>query len=208
MEKVESFSPFVHFHLKSVDNVIWQHDPTAWRLFELLLVWSYPNGVWSGGRFELAKKCGFKNTTTYEALKRLAKAKMLTLTPNNRYTTYSICNWGKYQNLGNTKPDNRPTTDRQQTDTYNVIGEVRVKSVVGKFDRDYVTSNMPQYQLKYPKVDVQHEWEQCENYYGAHGIPIKDWNKAFWGWLGRARSPKLLPREKTQMEKDLEWLNS
>lgn len=112
---------WVKLYVKTISNPIWQHDDTAWKMFELLLMLAYPTGVWSGGRFQLAELSKLADTTLYKALKRLKNAEMVTLVSNNKYTTISICNWEKYQGYSNTKDEqqsnNKVTTNEQQSNT-------------------------------------------------------------------------------------------
>ena len=82
------------------DNPIFNTDRTAWHIFEILLL-NCDNGVWAGGRYQLSRLSNIRGVTLYKALKRLEKAKMVTLTSNTRYTTIHICKWSDYQGAGN-----------------------------------------------------------------------------------------------------------
>lgn len=121
------------FYRSTQFNKIWKHDPTAWRVFEaLMLLCNRHNGVWEGGRFQLSKFCSLKPTTTYQALKRLEKEKMVTLTSNNKYTIIYISKWIEYQSGDDTserqQDDNRMTTKRQQNDTLTISKKKELRS--------------------------------------------------------------------------------
>ena len=114
-------------------------------------------GIWEGGRFQLAEKCGLKPTTTYATLKRLKKHKMMTLSSNNKYSTISIVNWHKYQGNGDSTDDNTMTTRRQQDDTLTRSKEVKNKRIKKDFEE---TSRNPKYR----------EW--C---FTKKDIPFREW---------------------------------
>jgi len=124
---------WIKFHKKTIDNNIWQRDLTAWHIFETLLLISN-NGKWEGGRFQLAELSHIKPITTYKSLKRLEKAKMVTLTSNNKYTSIYICNWWKYQEKNNNTDNNKVTTKEQQSNTINKIIDNRYKDNITNKD--------------------------------------------------------------------------
>jgi len=134
---------WIKLHRRILDNDIWRFDYTAWRVFEtLLLLCNRKDGVWKGGRFQLAGWCGDMNPSTcYAALVRLKNAKMITLSSNNKYTTFRICKWEDYQGNGNTKgqqPDNNQITTRQHS---NKNKEVRSKNIttISEVDKKLLT---------------------------------------------------------------------
>jgi hypothetical protein len=100
-----------------------RYDPTAWRLFEtLMLLVDKESGVWQGGRHQLSSADGYlKDSAIYKALLRLKKAKMVTLSSNSRFTTIRICNWSDYQVVGNSSGNNKVTTKYQQSNTLTRI---------------------------------------------------------------------------------------
>lgn len=125
---------WVRLHRKSINNKMYKYDPTAWRLFNhLLLIADWETGVWSGGRFQLADQLNEKSITTYKALKRLEKAKMVTLVSNNKYTDIYICNWSDYQTDSNNKSNNKVTTGEQQSNNkVTLYKEIRNKEIRNK----------------------------------------------------------------------------
>jgi hypothetical protein len=101
---------------------MWQYDHNAAIVFlTLLLLADKKKGEWAGGRHQLAERVGLKSTTTYQALKRLEKAKMVTLSSNNKYTVVHLCNFKKYQQVDDKSNDNQMTTRRQPDDTLTRI---------------------------------------------------------------------------------------
>lgn len=113
---------WVKLHRQVMTNEIFRHDRTAWHIFQvLLLVCDKKTGKWSGGRFQLADLCNENPATTYKALKRLEKAKMVTLSSNNKYTTIYICKWKDFQDTGNTSSNNKVTTGEQLGNTLTRI---------------------------------------------------------------------------------------
>lgn len=125
---------WVKLHRKTLLNDLWRHDKTAFNLFQtLLMLVDSKSGAWSGGRFQLGEAYGDINPSTlYKALKRLEKAKMVTLDSNTRWSTISICKWNDYQDNGNTKREqpsnNQVTTSSQPSNTLTRIREVRSKN--------------------------------------------------------------------------------
>lgn len=116
------------FYRSTQYNRIWKRDHSAWRVFEgLMMLCDRQTGRWEGGRFQLAEFCGLNPNTTYSAIKRLEKEEMLTLSSNNRFTTFYICNWIEYQTHDNTPSqqlDNNSSTTGQHS---NKKKELRIK---------------------------------------------------------------------------------
>lgn len=102
---------WVKLHRQSLDNKLFKHDIYAWHVFETLLMLVDKNtGIWEGGRVQLGFYSGLKPITAYMASMRLVKAKMITLSSNNKYSTFSICNWEKFQSVDNSTDNNAITT--------------------------------------------------------------------------------------------------
>jgi len=117
---------WIKLHRKTVDNEIYQHDPTAWRVFcHFLLIVDHRTGSRNFGRFQIARELGINPNTLYSALKRLENAKMITQAGNNKFTILSICNWHEYQSLDNNAINNPSTTNQQQINTKQ---ELRTKN--------------------------------------------------------------------------------
>jgi hypothetical protein len=172
---------WIKLHRKVLGNKIFNFDKTAWNIFEFLLL-DCDDGKWSGGRFQLAKLCGFKPTTTYRALQRLKNAKMVTLKSNNKYTDIYICNWNKYQLRDDSVNDNKVTTKCQQSDTL-----YRIKN---KELRNINTIGIAELQKKFPTKDVKQEYEKAKDYLASTGRRYKDYHAFFRNWLRRAKDVK------------------
>jgi hypothetical protein len=126
---------WIKLHRKILQNEIFRQDRTAWHIFEvLLIICDKEKGLWSGGRFVLADLCKEKPSTMYKAIKRLEKAKMVTLSSNNRFTTIHICKWKEYQGNGNTSGNNQVTTKEQPS---NTITRIENKELRNNYKRGF-----------------------------------------------------------------------
>ncbi|MGI0060391.1 MAG: hypothetical protein ACREBJ_11560, partial [Nitrosotalea sp.] len=115
---------WVKLYRSTLKNDIFLFDPTAWRVFEVLLLsCDRKTGSWKGGREDLSLLCrtAGKSTTIYKATLRLEKAGMITKVSNSRFTTYYICNWELYQENGSQPSNSRVTAESH----YNNNKEVR-----------------------------------------------------------------------------------
>lgn len=177
---------YVRLYRKTLDCDVWKHDKNAWLIFMYLLMKvDRETGSYDTGRFALAEQINMKSGTTYKALKRLEKAKMVTLASNNKYTKITVSNWKEYQ-PDNTNGNNTVTTGEQpgnNTVTLNKKRELRIKN------RDSVSEKIEDFQIQFPKIDVPHEWEKCVDYYVGKGKQVKDWQATFRNWL-RSEIPK------------------
>lgn len=123
---------YIKLWRQTLSNQVFKKDPTAWRVFEVLLMISdWDSGRWDGGRHVLSAISGVKATTLYKALKRLEKADMVTLRSNNKYTTIHICKWEKYQSDSNTSGNNKVITKGYQSNNkvtlYKEVKKLRSK---------------------------------------------------------------------------------
>lgn len=119
---------WIKWHLDAMDNEMFYNDWTAWHLFEYLCLMAYrgkPQGVVVTGRDKIAKHIGGNSSTIYKALKRLEKAKMVTVSVTGRKSTIYICNWVYYQHGGNSS-SNRKVTEREQNG--NTLNKNKIKN--------------------------------------------------------------------------------
>ena len=122
---------WIKLYRKLLDNEFLRKDGNAFIVFiRLLLIVDRKTGQWAGGRFQLSELTGLKPTTVRKSALRLQNAKMVTLSSNTKYTTFSICNWANYQGNGDTSSDNKVTTKGQQSDTLTRSGELRSKESI------------------------------------------------------------------------------
>lgn len=141
---------WIKLYRKTKENSIFIHDPTAWRIFEwLLMSVDKKTGQYDTGRFEIEKLLKVKSQTAYKALLRLKKHKMVNIQSNNKYSTITICNWKKYQGYSNTSSNNKVTTKSQQSNnkvTLNKNRELRIKNntkvLVAKPLKEFGNSNI------------------------------------------------------------------
>lgn len=115
-------SGFVKLWEETIYNDVWCDDPTAWRIFEYLLISAYrgkPQGTTSKTTQQITDACfphDGKNSTTYSAIRRLEKAEMIKTKSTNRKTTFKIQNWWKYQGNGSLGK-NEAKTEQERSKT-------------------------------------------------------------------------------------------
>lgn len=108
---------WIKWYRQTTENEIFMHDHTAWFVFEVLLaIVDKEKGFWSGGRYQLARKCELSPGTLRHAIDRLKKAEMIDVTPTKRYSKYKVRNWSKFQQTEATYPTevNSQTEARQK----------------------------------------------------------------------------------------------
>lgn len=99
---------FVKLWEDTIYNDVWMYDPTAWRIFEYLLITAYrgkPQGTTSKTTQQITNACfpqDGKNSTTYSAIRRLEKYDMIKTESSSRKTVFKITNWWKYQGKSST----------------------------------------------------------------------------------------------------------
>ena len=127
---------WIKLYRKTLDNPVFRFDPTAWRIFELLLLLADREGVVVTSRKRLAQQVSNNENTIYKALMRLSVTGMVTLSSNNRFTTIHICKWREYQGVGNSKSNrfgnNQVTTGEQPSNSPSYIyknKEVRIENI-------------------------------------------------------------------------------
>jgi hypothetical protein len=76
-------------------------------------------GQFSAGRFQLAEWSGLSEQSVRTSLKHLHDLNMVTSEPTNKFTVYTIVNYGQYQDCDDTTnqqlTNNQPTTNQQLT---------------------------------------------------------------------------------------------
>lgn len=126
---------WIKLHRRSLNNPLFR-DITAWHIFEFCLLKADRNGVFTVGRHQLEDWTGIKGTTAYKALKRLEKAKMVTVSVTFGKYGFSeilILNWEKYQlqkNDSNSFSDEKVTNECPIS---NTLQEYRIKN------KEYIT---------------------------------------------------------------------
>lgn len=131
---------------KVKNSELFLQDPTAWRVFEYLLMSvDYKTGKYTSGRNRDAMFLRIKPTTFYQALLRLSRNwKSIDIKSNNKFSTISILNWHKYQHTDDTSNDIKLTTNRQQNDTNQEVKNIRIKE-----ERELITQDEKEKLLSY-----------------------------------------------------------
>lgn len=114
---------------KSKDCEIFLQDPTAWRVFEYLLMSAdFKTGIYTSGRDRDSMYLRLKPTTFYQALIRLSRNwKCIDIKTDNKKSTITILKWKQYQQDNDSSNDNKMTTNRQQNDTKEEVKNKRNK---------------------------------------------------------------------------------
>ena len=180
---------WIKLHRALISNKFLLRDTNAFVVFiRLLLLVDRKTGQWEGGRIQLGTWCGLNPMTAYKSAIRLQKAKMVTLSSNNKYTTFSICNWSKYQMIDNSDGNNERTTGEQPENTLTRSKEVYIptnKKTAEYKKREFVSANLSVFERRFPDLDVAAEWQRCQDYFDGYGKAgkIKDWSATFRNWL-------------------------
>jgi hypothetical protein len=129
----------------TLENDVWLYDPTAWRIFEYLLICAYrgkPQGTTVKTTQQITNACfgaSGKNGTVFKALKRLTVRNMVITESTNRMTTFKIVNWWKYQGTkssGNNevqtkyKPSKTLIKNKEERIKNNTYSEVEVLKII------------------------------------------------------------------------------
>lgn len=130
---------WIKLHRKILDNEVFRFDPTAWRLFEILLLLSNASGVWKGGLYQLQVYMGgekpMAKTTIFYALRRLEKSKMIERTSNSKFTVYTICKWSEYQSAKQPVIESATNHRRSEGDTLiRIKNKEREKEIQDIYD--------------------------------------------------------------------------
>jgi hypothetical protein len=176
---------WIKLYRQIIENDVWKYDQTAWHVFEYFLATcDYKTGQKRFGRLWLSEYLKINASTLYKAIRRLEKAKMVTLSSNNKFTILTITNWHKYQGNGNSSGNNKVTTKEQQSNTY--------KEVKNKELKKYITAkNLENLKNKY-NLEFEEELQQWEDHHISKGTKIKDYDASFRTWC---RNAKLYGRE-------------
>jgi len=108
--------------------------------------------------------------------------------------------------------NNNPVNDNNNPEKYDNNPQSKVKkSKVNNKERELGDSNIEsadsrtsiipspafftEFELKFPEVDHQREFDRCYSYYKAHGKQILDWDECYKIWLSK-------PYDKAQKKKE------
>lgn len=127
-------SYWIKLHDSVLENNVFLHDPTAWRIFEYLCLKAYkgkPQGTTSTTRQQIGTALRINNNTVFSALRRLESMQMVNITGNNRFTTISICKWHDYQG-GQQQPQQQPSNNQATTEQHSYKNKIKNKELVSK----------------------------------------------------------------------------
>lgn len=146
---------WIKLHRKVLDNEIFMRDPTAWRIFEyLLLSVDRKTGSIETSKRQIAKKLKLKPSTVLGAFHRLATDHMIDLETDHLKSSITICNWKTYQDRPD-HPTDHPTVSSPTTLLYRQEERSKEAKLLStdeerpKSDRHEEWKNLPQPRPKY-----------------------------------------------------------
>ena len=111
-------STYIKMYRALLDHSLLANDNTAYIVFtKVLLKANWKTGTYRTGRKKLGLLTNLKDTTAWQALKRLENDGALTLVSTGRFTDITICNWWKYQGESEKTVDSSSAHDKQPNDT-------------------------------------------------------------------------------------------
>lgn len=137
---------YIRLYRQLEENEFLMLDDKAFIVFtKLLLFVGREKGQWAGGRRQLAKRLNINDNTLYKVLKRLEEQQLISITSNQRYSIYHICNWHKYQNVPN-RLNLEAVTSRQPTgNTLTRTKEINNKNRAINLNEKPATKTSPAY---------------------------------------------------------------
>ena len=172
---------WIKLHRKLLDNEFLMKDGTAYRVFiYLLLRADVETGKQSFGRYQISNHLDINPNTIYSALKRLENTKMITQSGKNKYTEFSIVNWGKYQGASTQSIKNKTKTKQKQI---NTLQEVRIKN-----KELYITTRgLEKFKKLFPDADIQLEFEKAKDYLLMKNKHFTNYEAFFRNWIRNSR---------------------
>lgn len=111
-------STYIKLYRAVLDHSLLSNDNTAYLVFtKVLLKVDWKTGKYRTGRKKLGLLTNLKDTTAWQALKRLENDGAVTLVTTGRFTDIYISNWWKYQGESEKTDDRSKTHEKQSTDT-------------------------------------------------------------------------------------------
>ena len=152
------------------------------------------SGQFMTGRKSASQELGIKQSTTWDYLKTLERLEMISVKSDNKYSVVTVENWASYQNEI-CQSNNKPTTNRQQSDTNNNIRTIRSNIYAQKFDQFYV-----EYPKKRAKQSALKAWTKLK--------PDDDlFTKIMQGLVRWKQSPDWLKDDGQFIPYPATWLN-
>lgn len=113
-------------------------------------------GQFMTGRLTASQELSMKQSTVWGYLKALEKLEMISIKSDNKFSVVTVDNWASYQ-IQKTDFDNKPTTNRQQTDTNNTHNKQEINIYAQKFDQFYAA-----YPKKIAKQSAIKAWQKLK----------------------------------------------
>lgn len=172
---------WIKLHRKILDNEHLFGKSYDFGIFvTLLLMADRKTGKLTIGRKQLAKRFRAKESTIYDALKRLEKQQQINIKTNNQFSEISIVKYHEYQTKTDNETKQKPTLNQQQTDT---LQEVRIKK------KEYISNDIYIHlKDKFPLIKesaLKKEMESIEDYLLSSGKKYKDYNAFARNWIRR-----------------------
>jgi hypothetical protein len=155
---------WIKLYRKLLDNPICNKPAWLSLWIHLLLLANHDNGskfVWNGkeielkagqfvtGREVLSRKTGIPESTIEDRLSFLENSLQIRQQKFNKYRLITIVKWKEYQ-----ETDNKPTTNRQQTDTFKNVKNIRSKEEENMYAFERFWSIYPKKELKKKTIEI------------------------------------------------------
>lgn len=188
---------WIKLHRKLLENPIMKRPLWAWLWVVLLLkanhketkmIWNnniiiVKEGQFITGRKELSKTSGIPESTIENILKYLENSSQIRQQKTTKYRLITIVNWKDYQ-----KPDNKPTTSRQQADTNKNDNNEKndKKNIYGEF-KNVTLSEEELIKLndRYGKSEIKTLIEELSNYMASKGKRYSNHYATLLNWAKR-----------------------
>ena len=170
-------------------------------------------GQLSAGRFQLCEWSGLSEQSTRTSVKHLHDLGMITSKPTNKFTIYTIVNYGQYQDYDDTinqqtnqqLTNNQPTTNQQLTTIKDIktlsikelkplaqiekkhsIHAVKFSFETGEFSN--INGQMVIWEKAYPAVNIQGELNKAASWLIANPKNSKsNYARFLTNWLSRVQ---------------------
>lgn len=187
---------WIKLHRKILKNQFLNFDTTARYVFiMLMLIVDKDTGEWSGGRKQLSRITGIKETTLYYVLDRIEHATMIDRKVTPKFTTYRICKWHDYQDDRRTHIDTDSTASRHSNKNKEVRSKKNILNTrqASMSPRSLFLSltDLSEYEAKFPTKNVHLEHEKAKDYLLSKGKVYRDYPAFFRGWLNRSEDRRV-----------------
>lgn len=178
---------WIKLHRRILDNEVFRFDPTAWRIFEYLMLRAdVKTGTVKTAYGAMAEYLDISKATLHKAVRRLKTAKMVDDLVNGRFTTFSICNWHKYQGDGE-RHGRRPVNARETPGERPIYRNNKNKELRSeKSLTDFFSTDLQPFREMFETRDVAVEHQKACDWLRSTGKRYRDYAAFFRNWLQRA----------------------